>query len=90
MELRSVAAAGIKVALRIRQIFPIPSQSVAMTPGRFDLVDAIAIPVYSILDRRTATCISAVAPTVTFGAGSKQRRAEEKQSQKRRLRRRMH
>jgi hypothetical protein len=78
-ELRPVAT-GIEVALRVSQIFPIPSQSVAMPPGCLDLVDAVAIPIDSMLDRSTATCISAIAPTMTFGAGSKQRRAEQKQS----------
>jgi hypothetical protein len=70
------SAAGIQVALRVSQIFTIPSQSVAVPSGRLDLVDTIVIPVYPILDRCTATCISAVAPTVTLGARSKQRCAE--------------
>jgi hypothetical protein len=69
-------AAGIQVALRVSQIFSIPSQSVTVPPGRLDLVDTVVISVYSILDRCTATRISAVPPTMILGAGGKQRRAE--------------
>src|SRR5262245_19494399 len=48
--LRSVAAI-IQIVPRVSQIFAIPSQSVAIPPGRLDLVDLVTIAVDTSLER---------------------------------------